>query len=183
MNITISVDGNDCTNPQIKIKGTDIIARVHSIDFRFGKVVAMFIAEGESRLCTYNFSETEWIQSTPSPSRGFTVEEMQLCFGYAFGLGQGGMVELKDVRTWYEKFLASLPHSKVEGEEWVKCEEGNPLPDYDVPVLWLQENGNMVVEALDKDGNPWIFEGQTFEGSYMGNKATHWRYLPAPTKQ
>lgn len=68
MKITVSVDGNDNTNPQVKIKGTDIIARVHSVDFRFGKVVAMFRAEGESRLCTYNFSEIEWIQSTPSPS-------------------------------------------------------------------------------------------------------------------
>lgn len=56
------------------------------------------------------------------------------------------------------------------------------LPDYDEPVLWYLEDGNMVVEALDKDGNPWLFNEDDDFVSAWGDcpKATHWQYLPEP---
>jgi hypothetical protein len=67
--------------------------------------------------------------------------------------------------------------------DWIEIKEGNPLPDYDEYVLWYHEDGNMFVECLDKDGNPWIF-GNEYEGvsddEFLPTpKATHWRPLPA----
>jgi len=41
------------------------------------------------------------------------------------------------------------------------------LPDYDEFVLWRTYDGNHFVEALDKDGNPWLKD------------CTYWQPLPA----
>lgn len=70
---------------------------------------------------------------------------------------------------------ASLQSVNVCGEDWVELKEGNPLPDFDEPVLWLRNDGEMLVESLDKDGYDWIY-------SYRGESAaiTHWRKLPSP---
>lgn len=68
---------------------------------------------------------------------------------------------------------------KENAEGWISIEVS--LPDYDQRVLWYLEDGNMVVEELDKDGNPWLL-GKDLDVS--GNEwgphptATHWRGLP-----
>lgn len=68
-----------------------------------------------------------------------------------------------------------------EGSTWIRVEQGCEMPDYDEYVLWLFEDGNMNVEALDKDGNPWIF-GEEWMGTTLP-KATHWRKLPELPKE
>ena len=67
-------------------------------------------------------------------------------------------------------------YAPVEVENWVSVEER--LPDYDDPVLWISADGNMYVEALDKDGNDWL-SGSQVEGFNLA-PVTHWRTLPAP---
>lgn len=76
----------------------------------------------------------------------------------------------------------STPNTEKEKEEWIKVQDG--LPSYDEYVLWLLEDGNMVVEALDKDGNPWLLESDAKEAVdiYPMPKATYWRKLPALPK-
>lgn len=62
------------------------------------------------------------------------------------------------------------------GDGWVRVQDS--LPDYDVLVLWLFEDGNMQVISLDKDGNPWLYRNES-EGFEFA-PATHWRPLPSP---
>lgn len=57
--------------------------------------------------------------------------------------------------------------------KWIELKEGNPLPDYDEPALWIFEDGTMTVDSLEKDGNPWLFGGWGIDRS-----ATHWMPLP-----
>lgn len=61
---------------------------------------------------------------------------------------------------------------------WVEMKEGQPLPNYDEPALWLQEDGNMFVDALDKDGNPWVFQHEQNDQWGPYPKVTHWTKLP-----
>lgn len=65
-------------------------------------------------------------------------------------------------------------------DNWIMIEDR--LPDYDEYVLWICEDGNCHVEALDKDGNPWLYEGYEIDG-FQVSKATHWQYLPAPPNE
>lgn len=60
--------------------------------------------------------------------------------------------------------------------EWIKVTD--KLPDYDELVLWFTEDGHYWVEALDKDGNPWLF-GTQVEG-FNTPPVTHWQPLPEP---
>lgn len=88
----------------------------------------------------------------------------------------GALFSLETVYMWMEEYAQS-------GEQpWVRVEPGCKMPDYDDPVLWLCEDGNMCVEALDKDGNPWLFEIDDPHWGNIGSKATHWMPLPAPPK-
>lgn len=63
---------------------------------------------------------------------------------------------------------------------WTELKEGNPLPDYDEPTLWLYEDGSVYVDSLDKDGNPWIFEGfkNPLTPDHPPIRCTHWHKLP-----
>lgn len=80
----------------------------------------------EEKLYTHetvlNVMEEYKNQSIPSPSRGFTEEEMKDCainfFSHWFHMpGSNTMEGFKD---WFPTYIASLPQtSKVEGEEWV----------------------------------------------------------------
>lgn len=49
---------------------------------------------------------------------------------------------------------------------WVSVKER--LPPYDQYVLWCSQCGNFTVEALDKDGNPWL------------SSVTHWAEIREP---
>lgn len=84
----------------------------------------------------------------------------------------------------FDKWISTRLRAGEYSNGWTKIEDGCEMPDFDDPVLWLCENGNMHVEALDKDGNPWLFEAHdSDEWGDLGNKATHWRKLPVPPKQ
>lgn len=64
---------------------------------------------------------------------------------------------------------------------WISIKDS--LPDYDEPVLWYLENGNMCVEALDKDGTPWLLKSDAEQSDNdwgSGAVATHWTKLPEP---
>lgn len=61
---------------------------------------------------------------------------------------------------------------------WVKIEDS--LPDYDILVLWLFEDGLMQVADLDKDGNDWIYEHEV-EG-FKFARATHWMKINPPNE-
>lgn len=58
--------------------------------------------------------------------------------------------------------------------KWISVKDR--LPDFDDPVLWLDEACNIFVSELDKDGNAWLDGEDLIEGT----KVTHWRPLPAP---
>lgn len=73
--------------------------------------------------------------------------------------------EMQDYRDY---LISAAPPVSL----WVDVQKD--LPDYDVPVLWINEDGNMYVESLDKDGNPWL-EG---DPDWCTSKTTHWQYLP-----
>lgn len=114
-------------------------------------------------------------QNNPSPS----IEERAK--DYAGKIRDTGML-LKRViiaDAYKAGFIAGSSQGS-EGDEWIELKEGNPLPDYDELVLWLSEDGNMHVEALDKDGNPWIFEGYKIFPDSPLIKTTHWHKLPKP---
>jgi len=54
------------------------------------------------------------------------------------------------------------------------------LPEYDVRVLWLREDGLMFIDEIDHD-NSWkhfksFYETSPFDKGEI--KITHWRYLP-----
>ncbi len=85
---------------------------------------------------------------------------------------------VNDVRKTASAAVSSLSGQQEAQGEWIELKEGCEMPDYDEYVLWLMEDGNMNVEALDKDGNPWIF-GEEWMGTKLP-KATHWRLLPSP---
>lgn len=97
------------------------------------------------------------------------------------------------VELGYKACAAFLRPYCDEESKWIELKEGCEIPDYDVPVLWYYEDGNMYVDTLDKDGNPHIFgydeeklpERMTdFEKEFIITmpKATHWRPLPEPPK-
>lgn len=84
-----------------------------------------------------------------------------------------------------EQFLGKSPTPLREaaqgndGDGWIEFKEGQPLPDYDEYVMWLNEARNVFIEALDKDGNPWLYGGPKDEAGYsVDPKVTHWRKIP-----
>lgn len=82
--------------------------------------------------------------------------------------------------TKFAEMYHSLKSKEEQADGWIELKDGCEMPDYDVYVLWLFEDGNMHVEALDKDGNPWLFGGEQ-EGFHLP-KATHYRPLPSLPK-
>jgi hypothetical protein len=62
--------------------------------------------------------------------------------------------------------------------EWIDIRDR--LPDYDELVLWIFDDGIMLVDSLDKDGNPHLL-GYSVEG-FEVTPATHWMPLPEPPK-
>jgi len=79
-------------------------------------------------------------------------------------------------------FLAITAYGFYRYENrWVKLQRGCEMPNYDEIVLWYTEDGNTWVEALDKDGNPWLYGEEAADG-FKWPKATHWRKLPKSPK-
>jgi hypothetical protein len=83
--------------------------------------------------------------------------------------------------TNYQKIIDNTPPEIKEeirkmlddlDKDWISVHDD--LPDYDERVLWYSEDGNMYVDALDKDG---IVGGEAIEG-YGFPKTTHWMKLP-----
>jgi hypothetical protein len=61
---------------------------------------------------------------------------------------------------------------------WISVDTG--LPDYDVPVLWLREDGICFVREIDKDDPVWWRGDKEADELFgVGSKCTHWRFLPA----
>jgi hypothetical protein len=91
-----------------------------------------------------------------------------------------------DATGWNESrsFPKAMREAAIWGafelDKWIELKEGCEMPDYDEPVLWLFEDGNMQVIELDKDGNPWLYESE--KDGFKFAKATHYQYLPKPPK-
>ena len=101
--------------------------------------------------------------------------------GTWFGLWAYIFPDAIDTDFWKRIGYEYLDESISGGDGWIEFKEGQPLPDYDVPALWLYEDGKMNVDSLDKDGNPWLFGGAKDEGGWPQDPSvTHWRPLPPP---
>lgn len=66
---------------------------------------------------------------------------------------------------------------------WIKLEEGAPMPDYDVFVLWRTETGNYHVDCIDKDDDDW-WNGVPNDDPLMSwPRCTHYAYIPDPDEE
>ncbi len=83
--------------------------------------------------------------------------------------GEEAFMDALDVTKNYFRTATQLSSQQMR---WVKASER--LPDYDIPVLWLKEDGSQFIEMLDKDGNDWLYEMEL-----SPSKVTHWMPLPA----
>lgn len=136
--------------------------------------------------------------STPSPTRGFTEDEMRgftkwllkMYMPVKGGWRHRGAFNDKFkpvlIESLMNEYIASLP-SKISGEDWVKVEDG--LPEVKKPVVdynlhrsdWvLASNGkDIFVDLAAWDGESWFTSGDP----HPETRITHWRYLPpAPPK-
>ncbi len=123
----------------------------------------------------------EWIKSSNRLPNGHWLGCVKTDGGGADHFQTGDIDTIRNEMSMYKPDLHAFePEWLDESDGWVKLEEGCEMPDYDHHVLWLCENGFMHVEALDKDGNPWLFESDYGSKEFrdLGNKATHWRELP-----
>lgn len=130
---------------------------------------------------------SEWYFGCKETNGGYPPVAMQIFFWFEqkidlhSTLTSKTIIDLKEKerQSWAEMCIKkqAIIESALPGG-WIELKEGNALPDYDEPALWLSEDGLMHVDALDKDGNPHIFEGyRLFEdGPFI--KTTHWRPLP-----
>jgi hypothetical protein len=66
-----------------------------------------------------------------------------------------------------------------ELDKWISVKDG--LPDYHVPVLWLDEEGNMdVIELIKGNKNEWVDKRERHGGTFP--IMTHWMLIPKPPK-
>lgn len=115
------------------------------------------------------------VQPIPSPTRGFTVEEMEECFarGYFAAVGKE---EEPIPRIKFQDYIASLPSTTVEGEQWVSAETPS-------------SHGHEVLMYCEVDGvvtgwyNEKIKEWWNNESHGYAYKVTHYMEKPAPPKQ
>jgi hypothetical protein len=132
-------------------------------------------------------------QTQPTADQGFALPEesaqAMADFKADYTPKQPSPPAIEDLKAkvsdWMQAKLQELTTEKpalhAVPDEWVKLEEGCNMPDYDVPVLWFFEDGQMQVMDLDKDGNDWLYLTE-IEG-FPVSKPTHWMPLPPPPAQ
>lgn len=137
------------------------------------------------------------LQSTPSPSRGFTEEEMEgkiQEIGKKYFQCDCGEVYLSRKLTapdclyhtscWYEaltELAASLPQSKVEGDGWVSADTP---PENERAVIVVGKFGKVLQTLNDM---AYYKNGKWYDNSNdLGLVPTfikYWKEKPAPPKQ
>lgn len=88
--------------------------------------------------------------------------------------------QLTRLLTGRDMIIANLQSQSNNNEDkWIDITKN--CPDYDEPVLWLREDGNMFVESLDKDGNSFL-DDEVLK-LFDIPKVKYWQPLPPqPTK-
>lgn len=137
------------------------------------------------------------VQSTHSPHRGFTVEEMQERIAMAFvdalefkrfdiegiplleacviGRKEAHKIANDAAKRFLDTYLSSLPSSaKVEGEQWVSVKDS--LPEIGEYVLVVCNTDVVMKGILMNDGWEVFFRDR----AAVSYTVTHWMPLPQP---
>lgn len=88
--------------------------------------------------------------------------------------------QVEDLNSQQEVLEEMYADLQIEVGKWIEFKEGNEIPDYDEYVLWAFEDGNMLWDAIDKDGSPWLYGGEF--GGFEYPRATHYRKIKTPAE-
>lgn len=127
-----------------------------------------------------------WDKGMPNEDKVDFDENEEFREGFIVGyrakeaaLKSGDKIKVISAKVKDHTLIAEIEVEESGSGVWVKAEDD--LPDYDVYVLWCDEDGHCFVEALDKDGNDWLYE-RNVEGFKL-SKVTHWQPLPLLPKE